>query len=324
MKDLAKACHVSRGTVDRALNGRPGINEETRQLVLEKAEELGYKRHYIASSLKRGRTKTIGIIVFDLYNQFFTDLINAIENIAKDEGYSLYLTLTEKDKDMEESCVAQLLERQVDGIILASVNKESSYVSKLKSLSIPIMSIGNLISDKIPHYDVDNKIAMYDATNLIIKRAYQRIIYVSPPLSYRESSNVYAQEKRYEGFLLRIKESKDIHWQVVQTKVDDFKWEELLDKDEKTCFLCSSDIFALGIMKYFNDRHLVAGQDYGIMGFDHLDLLKYIQPKLSTVDYPTMELGATMVRRLIEEIEGRRMSKSQETFPHKIIMGDTI
>lgn len=323
MKDIALTCHVSRGTVDRALNGRGGINDETRQLVLETAERLGYKRHYIASSLKTGKTNAIGIIVFDLYNQYFADIINTVEEYARFHGYSVYLSLTNKDPKVEEKCVAQLLERQVDGIILASVNKDSSYISKLISLTTPVISIGNKIHKNIPHYDLDNHKAMYDATKYVMDKGYEELIYVSPPLKYEKESNVTASLQRLQGFLDCCEDYQ------VKTPIFirdgnyiDYA-KELIRQVRKPAFICSSDLFALEILKTFQGEY-EPGKDFGIMGFDNINILDYIVPRLCTVDYPIDDIAEAIILDLINYMNNNEPLKSLAVFDHSIISGHTL
>jgi len=126
MEMIAEICGTSRGTVDRALHGRKGINPKTREKILKVANELGYHPHLIARSLVKERTKTIGMIVFDLYNRFFAQIVNAAEEKARELGYSLYLTLTNKSLEEERRCIERLVGWRVDGIILSPVNKEKN------------------------------------------------------------------------------------------------------------------------------------------------------------------------------------------------------
>lgn len=323
MKELAEVCNVSRGTVDRALNNRPGINEETRRLVLETAEKLGYRRHYLASSLKKGKTSTIGVIVFDLHNQFFSDIINPLESKAKELDYFVYLTLTEKDKAMEEACVQQLVDRQVDGIIIASVNNEEAFIAKLRGLNIPIISICNKISNEISFVDINNDMAMYDATKHIVGKGYDQLIYVSPPLNNVFNRNIYAQEQRYFGFLRAVQES-DVSYEVIESSNYLASLEARILKGKKPGILCSSDIFALEILKYFNVLGFVVKKDFGLMGFDNLDMLKYIIPSLTTVAYPFEQIGTKALELLIDAIDNDHHDTQCIEYPYKIIEGQTL
>lgn len=328
MKELAKLCSVSRGTVDRALNNRPGINEETRNRIMEKAKEMGYKTNYLASSLKKGKTLTIGIIVFDLYNQYFANLVHEIEQHAKTLGFFVYLTLSHKDPQSEEDCVRELLERQVDGLLVVSVNKKESYIHYLENLPIPIVSIGNKISDKITYVDIDNQLAMKENTHYATAKNYSHIVYVSPSLNPDHNTplnNLYAQQKRYEGFIDGMKATDHDYTCILSNN-----YLELVIEQVKTevhpLFICSTDLYALEILKTLTELGFEVKRDYGLIGFDGLSMLNYVTPALSTVAYPFKEIGNRSVDALVKALDSssRPDKELSITCSHRLITGDTL
>lgn len=159
-KEIAEKCGVSRGTVDRALNNRSGVNEATKLKILETARELGYRPHFLARSLVKGKTMSIGAVIFDINNQLFPQLIHAVESRAREAGYFLNLTLTSKNPDIERDCLLHLADRKVDGIILLSVNAGPSFEQFIKKLNIPVVTFGNRISDTVPYVWIDDRKAV--------------------------------------------------------------------------------------------------------------------------------------------------------------------
>ncbi|MEJ9319135.1 LacI family DNA-binding transcriptional regulator, partial [Halalkalibacterium halodurans] len=148
IKDIATICGVSAGTVDRALNNRTGISEKTREKILKTAKELNYRPDYTARSLVMGKTMTIGVVLFDLYNRSFAQLLNAIELKARELGYFIYITLSDKNPENELNCIEHLVNRKVDGIILFTVNKGEQFEANLSKWGIPIITIFNYVSEK--------------------------------------------------------------------------------------------------------------------------------------------------------------------------------
>ena len=136
IKDIAEHCRVSVGTVDRALNNRSGISEKTKNRILKAAEELNYHPNYMGQSLATGRTMTIGMVCFDLYNNFFPELIDTIERHAKEKGYFIYLILTHREFKLEKEGLQYLSERQVDGIILFPIGLSKEYIQALYDLKL--------------------------------------------------------------------------------------------------------------------------------------------------------------------------------------------
>ncbi|WP_199619969.1 LacI family DNA-binding transcriptional regulator [Paenibacillus alkalitolerans] len=130
LKDIANICGVSPGTVDRALNNRPGISTKTKKKILKVAVELNYQPDHRARSLARGKTMTIGVILFDLHNRSFAQMANAIEAKSRELGYFVDLALSDKDPDKEKKLIGRMINRKVDGLILFSVNFGESFDEK--------------------------------------------------------------------------------------------------------------------------------------------------------------------------------------------------
>ncbi|NSW90393.1 MAG: LacI family DNA-binding transcriptional regulator [Firmicutes bacterium] len=319
-EEIARICGVSRGTVDRALHGRPGINPDTRKRIIETAQKLGYRPNFIARSLAKGRTMTLGVIVFDLYNRFFAQIVNAIESKAREMGYFIYLTLTNKDLEIEKKCIEHLTDRKVDGILLCSVNNSKDYDKYLKSLNIPIVTVINKISESFHYISIDDRIAMKQATRHVIDKGYKRIIYLSPALSYRDKMNIYAVNQRFIGFTDAINEYASGIETII---IDNKNFTDLFDGikftgSKKTAVICTSDIFAIEVLSYFKRRGIKVPGDAGIMGFDNIDVLKYIEPALTTVSYPMDDIGIKAVELLLRLVEGENVHEVP-VLEHRII-----
>ncbi|WP_078551335.1 LacI family DNA-binding transcriptional regulator [Bacillus alkalicellulosilyticus] len=305
IKELATICGVSAGTVDRALNNRPGISEKTKNKILKVAKEMKYQPDYTARSLVIGKTMTIGVVLFDLYNRSFSQLLNAIELKARELGYFIYITLSDKKSESEINCIDYLVNRKVDGIILFTVNKGEQFESYLSKFGIPIITVFNYVSDKWEYIGIQERQAMKEAVDYIVKKGYKKFIYISPPLAYLGKKNIYTQEERLHGFLeglggsgintkpLIIKNSKYIK----ELENIDFS------KEEKTAIVCSTDLYALEVMNYLKEKDVKIPEQVGVMGFDDIDMLKYITPRLTTVKYPIEDIGRSAIESIVNKIE---------------------
>ncbi|SFS57752.1 LacI family DNA-binding transcriptional regulator [Paenibacillus sp. BC26] len=305
-KQIAELCGVTRGTVDRALNNRPGINEATREKIMKVAGELGYRPHFLAQSLVKGQTKTLGIVLFDMYNRIFSQLFHAFEAEARRHGYFVYLVLTNKDKALELEYLNNLLDRKVDGIAMSPVNMGPTLDSFLKASGVPVVTFTNRVSAKVPFVWIDDKQAMKTAVHHIASKGYKRILYVSPPLRYKGKSNIYVPEQRYKGFIEACAEQQDISY----TVITDYDYLESLlrlitESDEKPAILCSSDIYALDIMRFLKVNDIRIPEQAGVMGFDNIDILHYVDPALTTIDYHVDEIGRRAAEQLIASIQGQ-------------------
>jgi len=323
-KDIARICGVSRGTVDRALNNKPRINPKTKEKILRVARELNYRPDLVARSLAKGETMSIGVVVFDIRNRYFAQLVNAIETEAKKYGYLLNITLQGKDPEMELRLIDNLVARRVDGLIICPVNKGDAFEKYLKNLTIPLIVIGNMVSHDIPFIGIDEYRASRDAVKLISSKKYKNIVFVCPPLKDREKENIYSHEERLKGFIDELKERKGIRYEVVDSWDYLNEVDRLLSRsDEKTALYCSGDTFALEIMKHLRKRNVEIPNQVGIMGFDGIDILDYITPRLATIYNPVETIGIKAVENLIRLIKGESIEK-QLFIEYKVMEGESV
>jgi LacI family transcriptional regulator len=327
IKDIAKYCGVSSGTVDRALNNRPGIKVKTKKAVLKAAKELNYRPDFTARSLVKGKTMTLGIVLFDLYNRSFAQLLNAVESKARQYGYYLYIALTDKDPENEKQCIEYLANHKVDGFILLTINQGEEFEEYLKGLSIPIITIFNFLSENWEYVGIQERAAMREGVEHIVDKGYKKFIYICPPLAYLGKTNIFTQEERLKGFLEGLS-MRGIDKGPLIIKQNNYlnELEKItFDKNNKTAIVCSCDLYALEVMNYLKGKNVNIPEDVGLMGFDNIDVLKYITPKLTTVEYPVEKIGFMAVENLIYKIEnGDFLSESSPSLDYKIIVGESI
>lgn len=326
MNDLARLCGVSRTTVIRALNNTGRINETTKEMILQTAREQGYKPDLLARSLAKGRTYTIGMLVLDSKNRYFAQMISAVSSEAEKHGYGVNINLHNNDPEKEIEKLRRMASYKMDGIILSSINEGPDYVKFLEELDIPIVSVDNRIGDNIPFVDISQRKAMQGATEVVIERGYRHLVFVCPPIEGNPDENIYVHKKRLEGFD-----------QVVEKNRKNLKVEHLLDWDylkhiadmevtSDTAFVCTADEIALDIMMLLKGRGLVAGRDYGLHGFDAIDTLKYISPRLNSVNN-NVELVAHEAMKLLLSMIDDRDSVSRDCriiVPFSLVDGETI
>ena len=326
-KEIAELCNVSRGTVDRALNDRPGINSKTRELICETARKHNYRPHLIASSLSRGKSMSIGVILFDLKNHYFSQMSNTISLSAKNRGYFTYIAVTEKDINSELQILHNLASRRVDGLIMLPITQGKAFISELKSLEIPVVTIGNRLPG-IHHVSIDDSRAAYDSARYIHEAGYSRICFICPPLRKKGAQdglyNINSQEQRVEGFLRYVKANPKIQHEVLTEKNFSSAAASLVrEKCGRIAFFCSSDIYALELLKKFQARGISVPAGAGIMGFDNLDILSYIDPRITTVSTSIEEVGQKAMEILFSLIAGESVEDIFHV-PFQICPGETL
>lgn len=331
IKDIAKACSVSRGTVDRALNDRSDISLKTKNMIKAKAKEMGYQPHFLAKSLATGKTFTIGLIVFDLHNEFFSNIVHSAQEQCHKAGYSLSTMVTNMDKELELECVNNLVSRNVDGLIVSSVRKDDEYINMLKNLKIPVVTISNRLDPSITHIGINEYAAMHEATTYALEKGYKQFLYVSPPLRFESTHNIDTPNQRYNGFISATNNAKQNDTCVNTTIIKDENYVKTVANyitnstiDDKVCIMCSSDIFVLKIMTYLRKKGIRLPNNYGIMGFDNLSMLEHFYESLTTVSYPMKEVGEIATQILIEKIKEKKSSSIEKILTHEIIEGQTL
>jgi len=324
-EEIARRCGVSRGTVDRALHGRDGVSRKTRERILQAAEELGYRPHVLARSLVLGRTSTIGLVTLDLRNSFISELVTHSEMHARRRGYFTYVTNTDNEPEVEVDCINHLIDRRVDGIIVQSVHPTKDYARWLTGLPVPVVAIGNRISPNVHFVGIDDRGAAYEATRHLHDRGYDRFVIVCPPLRHLGSENIDAQEQRYLGFLdfIHSRTGDGDEPNVIQTK----NLSQAVDiarsnSPARTAFFCTSDIFALGVLDALRDSGLRIPEDVGVMGFDNIDTLRYVRPRLATVDQEVETISKAAIDQLVALINKENVAAQCEC-PYQIVPGET-
>jgi LacI family transcriptional regulator len=311
-KDLSRICKVSLGTIDRAFHDKAGIAPATKKRILETAEKLGYRPNHIGRSLQSGKTHEIGLIVHDLDNRFFGQLVNAIQQVAWENGYYIQLAVSLRDCKREYHILEHMLQRNVDGILLFPTNRSEEFSLFLRNLGKPLVLLANRIK-KPPEASwsfvgLNNREVVHAVIEKIVTAGYNPICFVAPYFDGKEH-NYYEIEERYQAFLDVVRRGKVPYRAFLnQNYLIDIA---SMDMKERPAFFCVSDIFALELYNHFNDRGLIIADDVGIMGFDDIDVLKYIRPGLNTVRYPVTEMGATAFHILKRMILGAKMPEEQ-------------
>lgn len=329
-KELAQMCGVSRMTVHRALTDTGRINPQTKELILTKAKECGYRPDLLARGLVKGQTFYIGVVVLDVNNRYFSQLLSAIGTEARERGYFVNITLHEQNKEMEREQLERLVDYHVDGIILSSVNQGSEYRDFLQRLDTPIVTIGNKIAEDLPFVSIEEKKAAREATEEILRRGYEKIVFVCPPLERRDE-NTYVHRQRMEGFEEALSLWNGTRKPEVEKVVIDRNeaytgraYEELRNTDKRTAFFCSGDIFALDIMKYMSGEGKKAGIDYGIMGFDGIDMLDYVTPRLNTIYNPVEQVAKEAVKLLFKLMNNEADGNDSVILDCEMMAGETL
>jgi len=318
IKDIAKALNLSASTVSRALRGSYEISTETKKQVLEYAEKINYRPNPIALSLKERRTRSIGVVVTEIANNFFSQAINGIESIAYNRGYHVIITQSHESQEREKVNVQHLASRGVDGLLI-SVSSETVDLSHLKELhekGLPIVFFDR-ITDKIDTHKVvaNNYLGAFHATEHLIFQGFKRIAHIasSPSLSITKE-----RLAGYKEALLKhaIPFNEDLvkycnHGGMIAEEIEESMNSLMKNKTRPDAVFTAADritTICFGILKKLNLK-----KELGFTGFTNTNLGDIICPSLTAIRQPAFEIGQTATEFLISMIESKRPVTDFET-----------
>ena len=315
VNQIAEQCGVSRTTVLRALNGG-SVSKDTKERILQVAKDNNYRPNLLARSLNHGRTMSLGVVTINIENMYFVQSLNTINKEADKRGYFTNIVVCDDSLEWEKKLIQGLAERQMEGILINPINKGKEFEDFLLSLHVPVVCIGNQVSEKITTVQVNEMVATMDAVKHIVSKGYEKILFICPPLEMKEELGFRNAMGMYPDVNMHVI-GKNEFLQEVQTVCKN-------NLDKRTAFLCSGDSYALMIMQWAAKEGYEIPKDFGLMGFDDISVLQYISPKLTTVSTNVEGVASTAVVELIQQIESEVYSPKSIYLNHKILDRDTL
>ncbi|MEK3885047.1 LacI family DNA-binding transcriptional regulator [Paenibacillus sp. PL2-23] len=298
IKDVAQRAGVSVTSVSRVLNGEKYVSEALLEKVNRAIEELDYSPSHIARSLKTHRTNTIGIIVPDITNHFFSTILRSIEETASALGYTLLVGNIAENLEKEMKYLQIFKEMRIDGIIIMHQKFNDEIITFFNNANMPILfSSINAPSNAHLSVRIDDYRAAFDATEYLIRMGHTKIAYFSGDLQ-----DIAAGRNRYSGYLGALQEH-GIKRNESFIKLGDYKlssgrrlMEELLRQEElPTVIFAATDDMAVGALNGALDHGLRVPDDISIIGFDGSAVAEIVRPSITSMQQPMDELGRKSV-----------------------------
>lgn len=319
IKDIAKALGLSNSTVSRALRDSYEISIETKKAVLEYAGKVNYRPNPVALSLKERRTRSIGIVVSEIANSFFSQAINGIESIAHERGYNVIITQTRESSAQEADNIMHLASRSVDGIII-SLSSETTDVSHIKSVhdkGMPVVFFDRVAEEIKTHKVISNNYqGAYDATLHLINSGYTSIAFMG------NASHLSITKERMAGYLdahrdgnVPITESMTRYCQhggVIYEEVEEALKSLLRARKKPQAILACADKLTTNCLRYFNKQKIKVPENIALIGFSNLDLTDLLKPSLSVIRQQAFEIGQQSMELLLQLIESKRPVRAFE------------
>ncbi len=305
IKDIARALNISTSTVSRALRDSYEISPETKQLVIDYAEQFNYRPNPIALSLKENRSRIIGVIVPQIANNFFSEVINGIEAAAYRRGYYAFIFQSHESYERELVTLQQAVDRKADGLLI-SLSSNTSDVSLLQSLQekkFPIVLFDRISAElDVPCVTSDNFGGAFAATEHLIETGRRRIAHITiPPYISITQERLAGYRAALERYGLTYDENLVRYTDFGQTDVGPVINDLLAHSPD--AFLAASDRLAIGCLAALKKRNIAIPETVSLVGFTNTPIADLLDPPLSTVEQPALEIGRLAAEQLIDLIE---------------------
>lgn len=306
--DIAQKVALSSATVSRALQDHPAINKNTRKKIQEAAKELGYRHNTFASSLRKQKTHTIGVLLHELNSNFITSVLSGIEKITTEAGYDIIIAHSGESYEKEVANANNLFHKRVDGIIasLSFTSKNLDHFQQFFEKSIPVIFFDRVDENsEKTHVIIDNYKCGYVATRHLLEQGCKRIVLLTANLK----RNVYAQRHRgytdalydanidYNKELVLIKDLSEKS--AIEAAHEILKMKPLPDG-----LFVTNDFKAAVCMQELKRHGIKVPEDIAIVGFNNDAISKIIDPQLTTINYPGQDMGEVAARNLINHLKG--------------------
>jgi len=312
IKDIARALSLSTSTVSRALRDSYEISAGTKKLVTDYARQVHYRPNPNALSLKERRSKSIGIVVSEVANHYFSQAINGIESIANSRGYTVIITQTHESMEREIANVKHLAARSVDGLLisLSAETDDIAYLEELHNKGLPIVFFDRIPKKIDTHKIVANNVqGAFDATAHLIHSGCKKVAHIS------SSAHLSISIERLEGYTKALHENglpihpeyvKNCpHGGMIQEELET-AFQELMNlKVKPDAIFVAGDRLTIGCMQVLKKLNLQNPATITIAGFSNSDVLDLFNPSLSSVFQPAFDMGQLATIKLLELIESK-------------------
>lgn len=303
ISDIARKAGVSSATVSRVLNDSGYVKQSTREKIEAAIKEMNFTPSAIARSLSKNETNTIGVIVPDITNSYFGEVIKGISEVAEANNLNIILFNTDNYLEKEVRALNVLREQRIKGIIMTpgfgeENNKE--YIETINNLNIPIVLVSaDLKFKELSGIFVDNVLGGFNATNLLISEGHTKIGIMTGILSSEPAAErVVGYKKALKEANIEINDKYILDGQFSMEKAYELTNQLLKDKDKPTALITSSNRMTMGVVKALKENNKNIPEDLALVAFDKVDLLDVLDIKITYIDECPMELGRSSMNLL--------------------------
>ncbi|MDE0530612.1 MAG: LacI family DNA-binding transcriptional regulator [Albidovulum sp.] len=307
--DVARRAGVSSATVSHVINNSRYVAPHTRSKVLVAIESLQYRQNAVARSLRRNRTGTIGLMISDISNPYFSNLVRGVEDAVyeREDNCKLILCNTDENSEKERLCIEMLLEKRVDGLILAPVGGNVEFLQNLAEGAFPLVMVDRFLeavsADSVV---VDNRAAAFALTDHLIRLGHRRVAVVMAELT---ASSI---EERIDGYKdahsnagIALEPDLFIHSNSDIDSAHRASAALLASESAPSAVFCTNNFMTLGMIRALNMSGKRCPEDIAVVGFDDFHLADSFRPPLTVAAQPAYEIGQEAAKLLFDRVSGK-------------------
>jgi LacI family transcriptional regulator len=314
IREIARRAKVSTATVSRAINRVPTVDPQLARRVWKVVDQLGYFPNTQARALVSGRSRIFGLIVSEITNPFFPEIVQTFENMAVENNYEILLTSTVHDPKRMESSVRRMIERRVDGVAILTFGMEESLLEHLRFRNVPLVfvDVGPDVRGVI-NIRINYQNGIRQAVQHLAALRHTRIAFVSGPQNLKSA---IARQEAFQSSMWEIGLSPDL------IVVGDHHMEggirALVElnrmADRPTAVLCSNDMTAIGLMREAYEHDIRIPDDLSVIGFDDIRFAEFTIPPLTTVQMSQKDLARIAFQALLQEVETESQAQDRNEY----------
>ncbi len=316
IRSVAALAKVSIATVSRTINGSPAVSDRLSQRVWQAIDQLKYFPNTHARSLVSGRSRILGIIVENITNPFFPELIQSFEEIAVAHGYEILVSSSNSDPVTLTACVRRMLERKVEGVAVLTFGEEEPVLDQLAHHDIPIvLAEFRLDSPKTSTILLDYSTGIRSAIDHLVDLGHRRIAFLAGP---HKLHSAVTRENDFRAAMQSLAMPVDKKWVIecdhtLKGGVSGFAQLQAL-QSRPTAVVCSNDMTAIGVLRAAYMDGLRVPQDLSVVGLDDIDFAEFTLPPLTTIRLSRADLARAAFEALRQQAENPRDPKMQREF----------
>ncbi|NQT97026.1 MAG: LacI family DNA-binding transcriptional regulator [Candidatus Marinimicrobia bacterium] len=326
IKDVAKSAGVSIATVSRVLNGSANVKQATRDAIQRTIQELNYMPNALARGLQKKQSKTIGVLFPDATSYYFAEIIRGINTCIQQAGYRIVVSSAHDAADEANVFLSLWKSQQVSGMIVMMPSTHNATIFNSTQRSIPLILLNTAITDGADiTITIDNYQGAKEITKHLIEHGHQAIGFI------HGAPNNHDSEERYRGYQDALNEgnlTRSSHLEFHGNFTENSGYRaviSLLNQSEKpTAIFAANDAMAIGAVEAARQLSLQVPQDIAIVGFDDISTARYINPPLTTMNVPVLEIGEMAGNHLIRLLEDNRQVVTREiTVPVHLVVRES-